>query len=447
MESDTPSSNNAQCPVPPPPPLSQMQSPSIEESSPSCGRSCFGLSDIDQAIKMRQKEMQFKIVGAIEQQDVSLLTSLINDGVNLDAVILYAKTPLTYALELGHGDMACQLIRAGCDVEKSVESTMALKPIHFAVLRNCINALKELLAHEVNINGTDAGKTTALHYSCFFGFDIAVNILLSNNADITSSDSCGRTPLHRALERNHQNIAENLINHGASVDSQDVFGWPPLFQSIIFNSEKIVAFLIEKNCDLNIRDCHGNTALHLACDRCSPNSTQILVSTSIEYQKRKKKIPTEELTHLLIGQNSKPSHSMIQLLVNAGACINICNRAHETPMYLSAFSRDSTLTDYLYLAGGKVDRQWIQLCDDVNLARHRSDEYAPQHHQFEVLLEPQLFLSHQCRGCIRLTLGQTRNIRDAITRLPIPPKLKMYINECEMTLEMVDKNNMDTMVS
>ncbi|OWF49739.1 hypothetical protein KP79_PYT23862 [Mizuhopecten yessoensis] len=107
---------------------------------------------------MRQKEMHFKIVGVIEQQDVSLLTSLINGGVNLDAVILYAKTSLTYALELGHGDIACRLIRAGCDVEKSVESTMALKPIHFAILRKCINVLKELLAHRVNVNGKTPGK-------------------------------------------------------------------------------------------------------------------------------------------------------------------------------------------------------------------------------------------------------------------------------------------------
>ncbi|XP_033727088.1 poly [ADP-ribose] polymerase tankyrase-1-like isoform X2 [Pecten maximus] len=436
-----------QSPVPLPPPLSQFPLPSLfeEDRSPTSGSRGFGLSDIEQATKMRQKEMQFKIVGAIERQDVRLLTSLINGGVHLDAVILYAKTPLTYALELGHSDMACRLIRAGCDVEKFVETSMGLKPVHFAVLRNCTNALKELLAHRVDVNGTDSGKTTALHYACFFGFETTVSILLSNNADITCSDSCGRTPLHRAIERGHQNIAENLIKHGASVNSQDIFGWPPLFQPIIFNSERMVVFLIEQNCDLSISDHHGNTALHLACDRCSPNSTQVLVSTSIEYQKRKKKIPTEELTNLLIGQNSKPCHSMIKLLVNAGACINVRNRAHETPMYLSSFSQDFTLTEYLYLAGGKVDRLWLQLCDDVHLVRHGTDVYAPQRHQFEPLLDEQFSLSHQCRMCIRLILGQTRNIRDAISELPIPPKIKAYINACELMLELVDKKELQTM--
>ncbi|XP_060086250.1 serine/threonine-protein phosphatase 6 regulatory ankyrin repeat subunit A-like isoform X2 [Ylistrum balloti] len=442
-----PTSSDAQSSVPSAPPLRQLPLPSQTESSMTYGSRVFGPSDMEQATKMRQKEMQFKIVGAIEQQDVSLLTSLINGGVNLDAVILYAKTPLTYALELGHNDIACRLICAGCDVEKFVESSMGLKPIHFAVRRKCNNALKELIAHGVDVNGTDSGKTTALHYACYLGFENTVNILLSNNADIAYSDSCGRTPLHRAIEQEHQNIAENLIKHGASVNCQDVYGWPPLFQSIIFNSRRMVEFLIEQNCDLSISDCHGNTALHLACDRCSPNSTKILVSTSVEYQKRKKKIPTEELTHLLIGQNSKPCHSMIQLLVNAGACINMRNRAHETPMYLSAFCQDFILTDYLYLAGGMVNRQWLQLCDDVHLVRRGNDVYAPQRHQFEPLFEQQFSLSHQCRACIRMTLGQTKNIRNAITKLPAPPKLKVYIDACELMMEMVSKKDMQASVS
>ncbi|XP_069105516.1 serine/threonine-protein phosphatase 6 regulatory ankyrin repeat subunit B-like [Argopecten irradians] len=440
------STHDLPSPVPPPPPLGQLPQLTLceDDRSLTCGSRGFGLTDIEQAMKMRQKEMQFKIVGAIEQQDVGLLMKLIHGGVNVDAVILYSKTPLTYALELGHSDIACRLIRAGCDVEKAIESSMGLKAIHFAVLRNCKNALDELIAHGVDVNGTDSGKTTALHYACFFGLDALVSILLCNNADISPRDSCGRTPLHRAVERDHKNIAENLIKHGASVNCQDVYGWPPLFHPIIFNSEKMVEFLIENNCDLSISDRHGNTALHLACDRCSPNSTQIILSTSLEHQKRKKKIPTEELTNLLISRNSKPSRAMIKILVNAGAGINIRNRAHETPMYVSAFSRDFVLTEYLYLAGGIVDRQWLQLYDDVLLLRRGSDVYASRRHQLEPLLGEQYSLSNQCRICIRLVLSRTGDIQKAATELPIPPKLKEYVNACEMMLETAIKTESGT---
>lgn len=379
---------------------------------------------------MRQKEMQFKIVGAIERQSVRLLTSLLEGGVNINAVILYTKTPLTYALELGHSDIACRLIRAGCDVEKSVETSMGLKPIHFAVLRNCSRALQELIAHSAKVNSVDCGNTTALHYACYFGFESLVDIFLSNNVDVTSCDDCGRTPLHRAMERGHQHIVRKLIKHGASVNTPDVFGWPPLFQSIVFNSLDSVEFLIEHNCDLNITDRHGNTALHIACDRCSPKSTTVLVSTSVEYQKRKKKIPTEEITRLLIGQHSKPCLSMIHLLVNAGACINVTNSAHETPVYLSAFSRDFRLAEYLCLGGGNVEGQWLKLYDDVTSPG--SDAYFACRQMLKPLFGQQFCLPHLCRARIRQILGHSRNIHNAVSELPLPQKLKDYIDACEL---------------
>lgn len=49
--------------------------------------------------KRHQKELQFRIVGAIENGDPRFTQELIDKGLNTNATILLVKTPLIHALE------------------------------------------------------------------------------------------------------------------------------------------------------------------------------------------------------------------------------------------------------------------------------------------------------------------------------------------------------------
>ena len=55
---------------------------------------------------MRQKAMQFALVGSIERRNKEKVQRLIDDGVNVNAQIMFTKTPLTHAIELQHGEIA-----------------------------------------------------------------------------------------------------------------------------------------------------------------------------------------------------------------------------------------------------------------------------------------------------------------------------------------------------
>jgi len=376
---------------------------------------------------MKQKELQFKIVGAIEQQNVKLLLSLIDEGVDVNAVILYAKTPLTYALELGHSDIACRLIQAGCDVEKPMTTVLRPRPIHLAALRCCNIALKTLLHHSADVNSLDGGMSSALHYGAYFGFKDIVSVLLENKCTIDIKDDCGRTPVHRATEKSHFDIAWMLIKRGACLDVQDNYGWPPIFHTVIFNDMPGSKFLLENNCKLDLHDRNGNTVLHLACDRSSPKSVDILVRTSIDVQKRNKKIPTSEVIDLL-HRGLKPNPDMLKRLVNSGARVNAKNNMHESPLYLLAFNQNLPLAMFMFLAGGRMDLLWLQMYSVLPSTAGFKDAYLEN---LKSVYERQISLAHECRNVIRTALASTRDISASVDALPIPSKLRQFLKECD----------------
>lgn len=52
--------------------------------------------------------MQKAMVGAIEKQDLEKFQQLIQDGVNIDAEIIFTRSPLTHSIEPRHENIVIQ---------------------------------------------------------------------------------------------------------------------------------------------------------------------------------------------------------------------------------------------------------------------------------------------------------------------------------------------------
>ncbi|KAK7795013.1 hypothetical protein U0070_010001, partial [Myodes glareolus] len=103
---------------------------------------------------------------------------------------------------------------------------------HRAVCSGNLKVALRLLAKEgFQVNDEDPRKRTALHFACFHGHLHMVYFLLFNKCEINVLDDENSTPLMKAVQ---------------SLETE------------------IVSLLLAKGADPNIKNCNGQTAIHLA---------------------------------------------------------------------------------------------------------------------------------------------------------------------------------------
>jgi len=90
-------------------------------------------------------------------------------------------TPLHYAAELGHKDIAELLVASGANIETK----------------------------------TKFGGYTQLHFAAGKGHKDVAELLVANGANINAQNKSGNTPLQLAQNKNYKEIVELLRMHGA----------------------------------------------------------------------------------------------------------------------------------------------------------------------------------------------------------------------------------------
>jgi ankyrin repeat protein len=96
--------------------------------------------------------------------------------------------------------------------------------LHRVVLKNDIDAAKELIAAKANLEATDDSHCTALHLSAYFGYNLMVRLLVEANANLNARNNLGCTPLQMAAVSKHVDVAETLLAAKADVHTQTSLG-------------------------------------------------------------------------------------------------------------------------------------------------------------------------------------------------------------------------------
>ena len=104
----------------------------------------------------------------------------------------------------------------------------------------------------------------SIHDAAYDGNIEAVKQHLADDADVNGRDEDGYAPLHFAALAGHKEIAELLIAKGAEVNAKDGDGWTPLYYPAAKGHKEIVELLIGKGADLNAKDEDGDTPLDFA---------------------------------------------------------------------------------------------------------------------------------------------------------------------------------------
>lgn len=369
-----------------------------------------------------QKELQFLLVRAIEEEQLHSIESLVAQGVNVNCTILYSKTPLTHAIELNITSVAKLLVTCGADVNTPESLAHARRPLHLALSVHNYDMMEFLLQKGADVDASDGCKITPLQLACFMGDEPAVEILLSAGASVTLTDSVGRTAFHRAVEAQHYDIADLLLLKGADVSVQDNFGWTAIYQCIVFCNIYGVKYLLSRGISVNSIDIKGESPLTVACNRLHRGTVHIILSTAVDFYKRVKKIPTAELQNLLQGEREckRCEFRIVQELVNAGADLTLVQLNRLISPQLS-LPYKYTILCYLVLCGAKLTPFNIH----VPLISQQAKDFSVWLHE---QLELQMSLQRICRMNIRRILGvKHRDIKAAVDLLSIPVKLQRFL--------------------
>jgi ankyrin repeat protein/beta-lactamase regulating signal transducer with metallopeptidase domain len=295
--------------------------------------------------------------------DVSLVKSLISQGMDVDAKDDNGQTPLHEAAKRGHKDVAELLISKGADIEAKIldgETT----PLLQAISQGNLETVALLLDKGANVQVQEgewgpvasamwkdqkeiikllSDKRTGfsdVHIAAYFGDLNKVKRFLSDGGHINARGPSGFTLLHCALCGDHKELAQYLITKGANVNLTDSSGWPPLhFIGDTGASEEMIELLLDNGADVNLRDKQGRIALHWAAAAGQKPIVEMLIARGSNVNARTDSIGTEkeeDSAWTPLHRACEKGHKDIaEILITNGANINAKTKRGKTALSLA----------------------------------------------------------------------------------------------------------------
>ena len=127
--------------------------------------------------------------------------------------------------------------------------------LHLAIL------LSTLQEAGCDLASTNAIQRSALHVAAFGGAPSLLIDTLCECLEVNARDQHGCMPLHLAKRAE---IAHMLMGHGADLTAVDICGRTPMMHAAMRGDFELVNTYLHAEAKVDVRDKHGDTALHLA---------------------------------------------------------------------------------------------------------------------------------------------------------------------------------------
>lgn len=168
---------------------------------PPCSKCCTnGLTAIHVACRKGHKQIVQLILERFGKQATQLLSSL------------YGDSPLHFAAEFGHSDIATLLIDTEADVR--LENDLGQSALDVAAEAGHTQLVQLLVESGASIEGK---STTSLHEAASTNSCEAAEALIEGRARLDVWDAYQQTPLHVAAFHGHDQMAELLIKYNATI--------------------------------------------------------------------------------------------------------------------------------------------------------------------------------------------------------------------------------------
>ena len=343
---------------------------------------------------------------------------LLQYGADVNLPDVNKETPLHFAASAGNTDCIEWLLQQGANVEALDNKHRT--PLHAASYGGDRRSLELLIQHEADVHLADKKGWLPLHVAAAGGHFNAAEVLFQNGSDMNAADNKGRTVLHLAMRSACRELIEFLILHGSNLNATDfsghtilgaatnewhIFGylkWNVLeayienggdkhavdavtgrtalhfAAALVVDGVATLDNLLNHGLDLNARDKNGDTPLHRAAARGTPEivqrlvdrganlsavnnrgQTPFLVSLAVNSEE-KSKILLKHGSNVQVADNNGTTAlhfavlqpSLVKMIIKEGIDVNAANVDGCTPLHRAAFFTFSSRVVRLLLKAG-----------------------------------------------------------------------------------------------
>lgn len=175
------------------------------------------------------------------------------------------KTPLHQAVEKGDIEAVRSLLAQGADI--NAKSWNSETPLGTAVYHRQKEIVALLLSHGAEVNSAYTGNglfgTIPLHLALRSHQAEIAEMLVKAGSDVNAQGGYGGiAPLHLALD--NRALFELMLEHGGLIDAPSGNGMTCLHRAAMGGLDEMAEYFIDKGALVNVQDNDGNTPLHLA---------------------------------------------------------------------------------------------------------------------------------------------------------------------------------------
>jgi ankyrin repeat protein len=167
-----------------------------------------------------------------------------------------------------------------------------------------LSFLQHFSEGEFDINQLDIKKRTLLHLAACEGDYGVVHGLIKCNIDIDRTDKDGLSAMSLAIKSEQMDCVKVLLESGAEVNEGGGALGSSLHLAAFLVQPWLVKELLKRRADVNLRDCEGNTPLHIVLG--------------------------------VFNKNRIGSQMIADILIEAGAQVNALNKESWAPIHLAA---------------------------------------------------------------------------------------------------------------
>lgn len=316
---------------------------------------------------------------AVQENNVALVSKLLNEGANVNYIDINSGTPLHTAAENGNIEITQILLQFNADIRaKDKYGRTTLDTAFWNGGEYLTSIILEKL-DDINIS-TNNRDDTPLHLAVELCYSELVNVILKRGGQVDAKKYRGKTPLHLACVVGNGLIARSLLQFGADYNCKDENGDTPLIIASRNGKEDVVRALLDYDVDVNVRVRRGESALHFLIEnKVSVSTIRLLLSKKAEvnFGSIINRTPLHicaiydqaEIAEALLEYHAYPNaqdsngqlplhlacmqgnESVIRLLINYGSNLNTANELGKTPLHHAVVFGCNRIVELLLLEG------------------------------------------------------------------------------------------------